>query len=291
MKVCGFSFIRSAIQYDYPVVEAILSILPVCDQFVIAVGKSDDGTLELIRNIDSSKIQIIETVWDDTLRQGGHVLALETDKAFHAISSDYDWAFYIQGDEVIHEKYLPAISQAMRDNLHDRRVEGLLFNYIHFYGSYDYIGEAISWYRKEIRVIRNDKSIFSYKDAQGFRKKPNTKLKVKLVDVHVHHYGWVRDPVALQKKNTSMQKLWHDDNWVDEHVSKAAQFDYGDTESLKRYTGDHPEVMRKRIYQKNWNYDRDLSRNNFTFMDKLRLWIERISGWRMGEYKNYKLIK
>ncbi len=107
MKVSGFSFIRNAIQYDYPIVEAIQSILPLCDEFVIAVGRSEDQTLSLIQSIQSDKIRIIETVWDDSLREGGRVLAVETDKALAAIAPDSDWAFYIQGDEVVHEKYLP----------------------------------------------------------------------------------------------------------------------------------------------------------------------------------------
>ena len=103
MKVSGFTFIRNAIKYDYPVVEAIRSILPLCDECVVAVGQSEDGTRALIESIDPDKIRIIDTVWDDSLREGGAVLAQETDKAFRAISQDADWAFYIQGDEVVHE--------------------------------------------------------------------------------------------------------------------------------------------------------------------------------------------
>ena len=95
MKVAGFSFVRNAIKYDYPIVEAISSVLPVCDEFVVAVGNSEDQTYDLIKSINSPKIKIIETVWDDNLRDGGKVLAVETDKALKAISSDCDWAFYI----------------------------------------------------------------------------------------------------------------------------------------------------------------------------------------------------
>lgn len=291
MKVCGFSFIRNAIQFDYPIVEAIQSILPLCDAFVVAVGKSEDSTLELIKSINSPKIRIIETVWDESLREGGKVLALETDKAFQYISEEYDWAFYIQGDEVVHEKYLPVIKEAMADHLEDKRIEGLLFKYVHFYGSYDYVGEALTWYRKEIRIIRNRKDIFSFKDAQGFRKRPNDKLCVRLIDACVHHYGWVRDPRALQQKNTSMHKFWHDDDWVDKNIAKADEFDYGDAESLSIFNGTHPKVMEARIQRKNWSFDRDLTKDRFTIKDKIRILVERLAGWRMGEYKNYKLVK
>ena len=208
MKVTGFTFIKNGIILDYPIVEAIKSILPICDDFVVAVGKSDDNTLELIQSINPDKIKIIETVWDDTMREGGRVLALETDKAFKAISEDSDWAFYIQGDEVIHEQYLDEIKSAMLTHKDDVKVDGLLFNYQHFYGSYDYVGVSSNWYKNEIRVIKNNKSIHSYKDAQGFRKGNDEKLNVVPIKATVNHYGWVKEPKAMQKKQESFHKLW-----------------------------------------------------------------------------------
>ena len=82
MKVAGFTFIRNAVKNDYPIVEAITSILPICDEFVVALGNSEDETAQLIQAINSPKIKLINTVWDDTLRDGGAVFAVETDKAF-----------------------------------------------------------------------------------------------------------------------------------------------------------------------------------------------------------------
>jgi len=154
LKVSGFTFIRNAIKLDYPIVEAIQSILPICDEVVVAVGNSEDSTLELIQSIDPVRIRIIETIWDDNLRENGAVLALETNKAFQAIDSESDWAFYIQGDEVIHERYLETIRNAMIYYQNRNDIDGLLFNYLHFYGSYDYVGASSKWYREEIRVIK-----------------------------------------------------------------------------------------------------------------------------------------
>ena len=220
MKVSGFTFVRNALKYDYPIVEAIQSILPICDEVVVAVGNSDDGTLDLIKGIASNKIRIIETVWDDALREGGRVLAIETDKAFAAVSADSDWAFYIQGDEVLHEKYHGAVREAMKKYKDDTDVEGLLFNYLHFYGSYDYIGESFRWYRREIRVVRKRKDIFSYRDAQGFRKQPNEKLQVKLIDAYIYHYGYVREPKAMRRKFNDFGKYWNGDEWLEEFNKK-----------------------------------------------------------------------
>jgi hypothetical protein len=291
MKVTGFTFIRNAIKYDYPVEEAILSILPLCDNFVVAVGKSDDDTRNLIEKIDTDKIQIIDTVWDDSLREGGRVLADETNKAFQSINDETDWCFYIQGDEVVHEKYLPFIKSAMEKYQNDDKVDGLLFKYLHFYGSYDYVGESYSWYRNEIRVIKNNNNIYSYRDAQGFRKDNNQVLNVKLIDAYVYHYGWVKEPAAMQKKQIDFNKLWHSDEWVERNVSKAEEFDYSQIDALRHFEGTHPQVMTDRIKSRNWVFDYDISFNSYKFKDKIKRFFEKYFGISLGQYKNYKIIK
>lgn len=289
MKVSGFTIVRNAIKYDYPIVEAISSILPICDEVIVAVGNSEDDTLRLIKNIDSPKIKIIETIWDESLRVGGQVLADETNKAFAAIAKDSDWAFYIQGDEVIHEQYLPSIKKAMLEYKDNRSVEGLLFNYVHFYGSYDFVGDSRRWYRKEIRVVRNDRSIRSYKDAQGFRKN-GEKLRVKAVDASVYHYGWVKPPIIQQTKQENFHKLWHDDNWMKENIPKVEAFDYSSVDALAPFKGKHPQVMLPRINKMNWEISFDPSKKNLSLKNKLLLWLEKKTGLRIGEYKNYKII-
>ena len=208
MKVSGFTFIKNAIKYDYPIIEAITSILPICDEFVIAVGKSDDDTLNFIRSIGSPKIRIIETVWDESLRKDGRVLADETNKAFKAIAADSDWAFYIQGDEVFHEKYLEPIREAMLKYKDDRKVDGLVFEHLNFYGSYDYFADSRHWHKKEIRVVRNDKNIYSFRDAMSFRKGNDEKLNVAYVNAFIYHYGWVKIPKAMQEKQKEFQKYY-----------------------------------------------------------------------------------
>jgi hypothetical protein len=291
MKVSGFTFIRNALKFDYPIVEAIQSILPLCDEVIVAVGNSEDETLELIKSIDPKKIKIIETIWDDSLREGGKVLAIETDKAFHGISPDSDWAFYIQGDEVIHEKYHENIKKGMMNCLNDHSIDGLLFRYQHFYGSYDYIGSSPSWYRNEIRIIRNNKNIFSYRDAQGFRKQPNEKLNVAAIDAEVYHYGWVKDPRAMQGKQNTFNKLWHDDEWVEQNVIKSDEFKYEEYISeLKKFHGTHPKVMTERINRKNWTFDFDITQNRSSLKDRCKNFLYHYLNFDVS-YRNYRLKK
>lgn len=288
MKVSGFTFIRNAIKYDYPIVESIQSILPLCDEVVVAVGKSEDATLALIQALNSSKIRIIETEWDLSLRQGGQVLAVETNKALAAVSGDSDWCFYIQGDEVVHEKYHPTIQNAMRHFKDDEKVEALLFKYLHFYGSYDFVGDSRKWYRNEIRIIRNLKGIQSYKDAQGFRMHGH-KLKVKEIEAYIYHYGWVKPPEKQSEKIKNFQYHWHSDEYIDKNKPDE-RFDYGRIDSLKPFTESHPKVMHKRIANKNWQFDFDPTQKNFGLKTSLLYQLEKWTGIRIGEYKNYKKI-
>jgi hypothetical protein len=288
MKVAGFTFIRNALTYDYPIVEAITSILPICDEFIVAIGNSNDDTEALILAIDSSKIKIIRTIWDDTLREGGKILAVETNKAMDAISTDADWCFYIQGDEVVHEKYLPIIKKEMEDNLKKSNIEGLLFHYEHFFGSYEYIADAPDWYRNEIRIIRNDSSIRSYRDAQGFRKN-GQKLQVAAIDAYIYHYGWVKNPNFQKEKVKSFSKFWHNDEWIESKTPEIEMFDYSFIKSLKLFTDSHPSVMKHRVETQNWKFVFDITKKNLSLKNTVKAFIEKHTGWRMGEYKNYKI--
>lgn len=288
MKLVGFTIVRNALKYDYPIVESIRSILPIVEEYVVAVGKSEDETRKLIESIGSSKIRIVDTVWDDSLREGGRVLAEETNKAFDAIT-DADWCFYLQGDEVLHEKYYTEIVASCEKYALQKEVDGLLFKYEHFYGSYDYVGDSRTWYRNEIRIVRNDKNIRSYRDAQGFRKN-GQKLKVKAIDAYIFHYGWVKDPRFQQAKQENFHKMWHDDSWVKENVAEANAYDYSMIDSLQKFTGTHPSVMEERLKRMNWNFSWDVSKKKFKLKDWLLYMIEKNTGVRLFEYKNYKVI-
>jgi hypothetical protein len=289
MHVTGFSFIKNALIYDYPIVEAIRAVLPICDDFVVAVGKSDDDTLALIQQIDPKKIRIVETVWDETMREGGKILAIETNKALAAIGEEADWAFYIQGDEVMHEQYLPVVLENMRRYKDDPTVDGLLFDYLHFYGSYDYVATSPKWYTNEIRVIRPNKRIYSYRDAQGFRKNEDEKLYVKSIAAAIYHYGWVKEPAAMQRKQENFHKFWHDQNWIDTNVTKAAEFDYAaHIDELRRFDGTHPEVMQQRISDKNWRFDYDIAFNKKTLKSRAKHFLKTYLKLDFS-YKNYRI--
>lgn len=288
MKVTGFTFIKNAVKFDFPIKEAILSIMPLCDEIVVAVGDCEDGTRELVAAIHPTKIKIIDTVWDATKNTGGIVLADETNKAFKAIAADSDWCFYIQGDEVFHEDGIKNVKAAMLKYNDDKNVDGLLFRYHHFYGSYDYIGSSNKWYRNEIRVIKNNKNIYSYKDAQGFRKGNDEKLRVKPVDAYIHHYGWVKEPKTMMAKRKEGVKFWEGHKYTEEYdKTDLGDYDFSSIDALEKFNGSHPTLMQERIKLMNWQFSHDVSFNNYSLKDKFKNLLFKLTGRRFFEYQNY----
>ena len=298
MILSGFSYIRNGFEYGYPFLESIQSILPVCDEFVIAVGDSKDGTREAIENLKSPKIKIIDTVWDESLRKGGRIFARQANLAADHISGD--WGVHLQADEVVHENDLDKIREATLKYQEDKRVEGLLFKFLNFWGSYDYIGTTRRWHRYEVRVIRNIKTIRAYKDSQGFRRysspeayeknEKGKKLRVKKVEVTSYHYNFVRDPKGMKKKADYFHRFWHDDDWLKENLPPEEKFDFNNIDELKLFRGTHPKVMQERIKQQAFEFKFDKSKAKFTPKYKILYAVEKLTGWRIGEYKNYKLI-
>lgn len=290
MFVSGFTIARNVVKSDYPLKESIFSILPLCDEFVVAVGNSDDGTLEFVKSFDHPKIRIIETVWDEKLREGGRVLADETNKALKEVNPKSDWCFYIQADECVHENDLDNIKIAMETNLDNLEVDGLLFSYKHFYGTYDFIADSRSWYRNEVRIIRNNCGISSFLDAQGFRRK-GQKITAAMANASIYHYGWVKHPQQQQTKQLEARRWWHSDAFLEENVAGKNQFNYNDFDSLKKFEGTHPEVMKERVQRLNWEFKPDLKRKKMNFKKRFLYELEKITGYRAGEFKNYKLLK
>ncbi len=294
MKVSGFTFVKNALKYDYPVVESIKSILPLVDEMIVSIGDSEDETFALIDAIESEKIKIVHSVWDKNLREGGRVLAIENDKAMDAVSLDSNWLIYIQADEVIHEKYHAVIRSEMEKFIDDEKVEGLLFKYLHFYGSYKYLGDGRKWYNREIRVIRNDKQIRSYRDAQGFRKN-GRKLNVKLIEAYIYHYGWVKSPQFMSLKLQDFGKLWNDDvthgEWIKQLEKKEPEFDFSSIDSIAVFKGDHPALMKERVDNENWNFEHSEFEKKFkNTIHRFLYFLDKKFGIKPFTYKNYRII-
>ena len=290
MKVSGFTFVRDAVRLRYPVVPAIRSVLPLVDEMVVNVGISGDGTLELIRGIDDPRLVVFESRWDDTQLERGRVLAQQTDLALARCAGDV--CLYIQADEAVHEDDHPTVAAALRRLSDDRRLEGLIFDYVHFYGSFHTVGTSRRWYRREVRAVRNRASVRSWRDAQGFRVglgDAARKLRAAASGGHVFHYGWVRPPEAQKMKLAEFERLYHGDAARERRLAEGFSYDPG--EKVRRFRGTHPGPMREWVAREDWPFEahpRHL-RPGHLREDLLDL-FEAATGVRIGEYRNYELV-
>lgn len=287
--ISGFTIVRNAKLLDYPFKESVRSLLQICDEVVINCGDSSDGTLGLCLELgreSSGRIRIIQSVWSKENQAGGFQLKHQSDKALAECTGD--WCIYLQADEVLHESDNTKILSAIAGASADPKVDGILFDYLHFYGNYAHQISGRNWYRREVRAFKNHRGIESYRDAQGFRKN-GEKLLVKRSSARVFHYGYVRTSESLQKKSKEMGQWWG--NTPDPRVEDYALHRHV---GLRRFAKSHPRVMVDRLArnaeyvdpsQCTRKWDRNEIKNAVTF-----LW-ESIVPIRLGEFTNYELAR
>jgi hypothetical protein len=291
LRVSGFTFVRDAVRLRYPVVPAIRSILPLVDEMIVNVGVSPDGTLDLVRAIGDPRLVVLESRWDESSLERGRVLAQQTDLALARCTGDV--GLYVQADEALHDDDHAAVRAAL-ERLHaDARVEGLLFDYVHFYGSFHTVGVSRRWYRREVRGIRNRIGVRSWRDAQGFRIGPGDgarKLRVLPSGGRMFHYGWVRPPEAQKVKLAEFERLYHGDAARARRLAQGFSYDAG--EKVRPFDGTHPAPMREWVAREDWPFEPAprLLRRGHVREDLLDL-VERATGVRIGEYRNYELVR
>ncbi len=311
MRISGFTMAKNAGKLYYPIAQSIQSVLPLVDEFIIALGDCDDDdtTKHQVESINSPKIKIIDTVWDLDKFPGGMENAHQTDIAKSHCSGD--WLFYLQADEVVHENDLPVIKEQCQKYVNDLNVEGFLFDYYHFWGDYHHYHYSHGWYKKEIRIIRNLKEIHSWKSAQSFRKIPNFdglhyrqkegtyKLKVIKIQARIYHYGWVRPPHLMKKKNKALDTIHKGKEAANaKHAGGPNEFNYGSMKYVRIFKGSHPFVMNEWIQKFNWQdkLKYKQTKNNLKrfrhekWLYRMLSCIENSLGFTFGGSKNYKLI-
>ena len=240
MKVSGFTIVRNAEKFNYPAIESINSILPICDEFIVNIGDGEDDTPQLIKSIGSPKIKIIRNQWD--LSQGKEVLSYQTNLALKECRGD--WAFYLQSDEVVHEADLGKLRSCMENHLNDSHVDCLRFSWFHFFGSYWRYRIDSGWFQKQDRIIRNNGQIESYGDAYAFQRKDGQPLKRKNTGCFLYHYGWVHLPQVMTQRRVNAEKIGFTSLAAAE---REENYSYGDLNRFPVYFGTHPDVMKKRV--------------------------------------------
>jgi hypothetical protein len=290
VRVCGFSFVRNALENDYPVVEAVRSVLPLCDEFQLVVADSTDGTPDFLRGeLNDERVVISEAPWDESLRTGGKILARLTDAALERCTGD--WGLYVQADEAVHERYHPAIRACMEHRLADAEVQGLLFRFRHFYGGYGTIHTGRQWYRREVRAIRLGVGLKSWGDAMGFRFPGGGKPRVVWAsDAEVFHYGWARPEESFRVKQRNFTRLYVDDDAeLDGRLTRLTEPVYKNSRYIVPFTGTHPAPMSARVAAA----QKQVLSGPYTDSPSRRAleWLERRLGVRFGEPRNFRLLR
>lgn len=284
----GFTIVRNAVKLDFPIVPAIRSILEVCDEVVVNVGKSEDDTRDLVASVADPRVRILDSTWDFSKKN--EMLSQETLKAMAACRGR--WGIYIQADEVLHENGARILADATREWDEDPRVEGLLVRYLHFYGGFDRIATNRRWYRREVRCIRLDRDIRPYQGAQGFRVGPAyRKIRARLTEAVMFHYGWARPARAIREKLEISKTIYP---WSRERSAREQQRGYLEWLPLLRpFTGTHPRAAAEWVAARLVDPERRIGPRRFQ-PEHLRFylsdWIERLTGQRVFEFRNYELI-
>lgn len=285
-QISGFTLVRNALKLDFPVEASIRSILPICDEVVVNVGRSEDETLELVRSIADSRIRIIETEWDMTRRNT--VLGHETLRAMRACQ--HPWGVYIQADEVLHERGAAALAEAIQLHDGDPQVEGLLVRYLHFYGGFDTVATHRRWYRREVRAVRlaPELDIRPYQGAQGFRVGPDhRKIRARLTSAEMFHYGWARPVQALREKRELGRTMYPWRN-ADPNLPLLDWMP-----GLKKFKATHPAVARQWIEARSYDPERVIAPPRFRWpfvRYYLSSAVEQLTGVRLFEFRNYKIV-
>jgi glycosyltransferase involved in cell wall biosynthesis len=289
MRISGTTIIRNGVKFGYPFMESIRSILPMCDEFVVCVGRSEDGTRDRIASIHDPKIRIIDTLWDPAKRAGGEVLSEQTNVALSKCSGD--WIFYIQSDEVVSDKDFGRILGAIEQAEKDDAIDGIAFDYLHFYGSYSTVQRGRNWYTQEVRIVRNHRNIVSFGDAQGFRRN-GKKIAAVQSGARIFHYGWARPPAVMMEKIRDFHRLWHDDAWIGENCASSDVANYfPDLGNLVRYAGDHPAVMRDRIRNDSPEFIEECQKRYLARRSIGKTLRDAVRRLPFGAHKNFILIK
>ena len=292
VKISGVTFVKDVVSLGYPFLESIGSIAPLCDEVVINVGFSDpelerdDGTWRALkREFSGDRFVLIKSYWNPEMVSDGLILSQQMNIALNHCRGEY--CQYIQADEVVHQEDFEAIRNGIRRMEENPSIDGLVYNFVHFYADPYIVKYTRNTYRKEIRLIRNHRHIISWKDAQGFRFKDSRKLHAAEIPAHIFHYGWCRRESVMDKKNKAFAKLYHGK----EHQER--DFSYRHIWGLSPFEGTHPACMDDWI-RENRN-ERDILALPRAFEWKniglaVSDWIEKHSNYRIGEYKNYNLL-
>lgn len=225
-SLAGCLIIKNGTKFDYPFQQAIESVLPICDEFVVVEGVGEDDTYErlLAMREKDQKIQVVRSKMERKVSE----LSRATDLSISLTKCDY--YLQIQGDEGINEFSCRRIRSVV-----DRGGFDILQTRIfHFWSSFDTVYIPKVFYDYVWRVARRSlfPQLHSIGDAMnlGPLSLPGLRtLALPETEAYWLHYGFVRNPKQMVEKCYEFFPWWSQDpeKWeehgMDPYLARARQ--------------------------------------------------------------------
>lgn len=243
--------IRNGVRLDYCFVEAIRSMLPICDQIVVSESDSDDGTKEVLHSLSQqhSQIRIVAFPWPDPR---GDTLFYPRWLNSARKHLDTDWACYLDADEVFHEKSYSLISKVVSQG---KVAKCYRWNFWSDAQSLIPAGECCG-----VDVIRIGPRHLDFPSDYPTPESAEISALAQKVPISIMHYGFLRKRKAFFEKAKSVQRIWA--NGYDSRL-EAADKDGGNwmknpivapwINRLDKFKGTHPEIIHDWLQERGYS--------------------------------------
>ena len=164
IKISGIQPISNGVSLGYPFIEAVLSVLPIVDEFLINDGGSSDETpfyLERLQKAFPNKIRL----FNKAFYKSNCWETIDDCLAFLISQTNGDWIFEVQGDEIWHERDLPelkkTIQKASENNYNSIRS-------VCNYGN-EFCEAANAYKYRNMRIVRKIKGLKTFWGGDDFQ--------------------------------------------------------------------------------------------------------------------------
>jgi glycosyltransferase involved in cell wall biosynthesis len=236
----GYVCIRNAIFFDYCIREAVMSLLPVCDEVIISDGQSDDGTFEILKELAKmdSRVRIITYPWDNPVRDIGFWTRWMNTARGHL---RYATQLEVDADEIIDPAGYDQIRALVGTG------KSALFQRLNFWKDSKHLApENVACGTQVARL--GPTSAWMCSDEPFPAVNPNIRTDAEpFPTLRIFHYGFIRDPKAFVRKSVAVQNMFFGscDSRITEMDAQGKDWrdrDYFEGLKLREYNDYHPEV-------------------------------------------------
>lgn len=271
--VSGLTIIRNGVKLNYPFMEVIRSTLPICDEYIVVAGDSDDETLDKLATLNDERIKIIHTCWSPLITPQKCLLAQQTNIGLAYCSGR--WCLFQQGNEVLHEKDLPRLRSLMETHADNDAIEAMLVERLTFWSDFDhYVAAYPRRHKYTARIIRPNIGTYSIRDGMSFAIFDGFSTHGRYPEsidtgADLYRYDYVH---SVEQQARKFNQAVHRSGTGIEATRDYFYQNYP-RQFLARFNGTHPAVMeeRKNARMEQDGLDLDRCRRKMTASERKRL--------------------